>query len=93
MDMRHSKLRSDEMHRLAAAARLANAIRATQPQRISLLTRVYGPLLVRAGAALEHWGARLTTRYAAFSKKQRQVADDYLNSLRASPMESHLAGK
>lgn len=93
MDMRYDKLRSDEMHRVAAAERLAGEIRAMQPKRISRLTRLYGPLMLRAGAALEHWGARLTTRYAAFSRKHRQAADEYLHSIRASPMERHLAGK
>jgi hypothetical protein len=93
MDMKYDKLRSAEMQRVAAAERLVNEVRAMQPQRISRLTRLYGPLMVRAGSMLEYWGARLTTRYAAFSQKQRQAADEYLNSLCASPMETHLAGK
>lgn len=93
MDMKYDKLRSAEMQRVAAAERLAGEVRAMQPRRVSRLTRLYGPLMVRAGVALEHWGARLRTRYAAFSQMQRHAADEYLNSLRANPMETHLAGK
>ncbi|MCC7206497.1 MAG: hypothetical protein IT323_04280 [Anaerolineae bacterium] len=94
MDMRYDKLRSAEMQRVAAAERLMDEMRALQPRRdASRLTRLYGPLLVRAGSALEFWGARLKTRYAAFSRKQRLNADEYLNTFHAHPMESHLAGK
>lgn len=93
MDMRYDKLRSAEMQRVAATERLAGEMRALQPKHGSRLARLYGPLLVRAGSALEFWGARLKTRYAAFSRKQRLNADEYLTSFRAGPMESHLAGK
>lgn len=91
MDMRYHELRASELYAEAAQARLASALAATQ--RPSRLVRLYGPLMVRTGTLLEHWGVRLKTRYATFSQKQRQMAEECLHSLCASPLESGTVGK
>jgi hypothetical protein len=62
---RHQNLiRATARRQLLDEARAASA---RKPRRIGRITRIYGPMMVRVGGVLMHWGARLKAHYAALS--------------------------